>query len=853
MQKSEAQTRAAVASVFHPSPHDANFILSRFNHDRAAVVPVSSTVMARVFAAAGERPSSCDSAALSLSAAARHPRHHAVGIHQAGDGSSISPVLARPCLRQNHHAVQQPPSQASSRTTPSTEHNNDGRREEISVRTKIRPDWAASTGAFPTPMVAASSAADLASSAGAASAIAPIRHAAASIFCRRTDDVTVVSPVAATSFTPDHAVRPPKSTGADVHAAEQELSAVEVFLVYHRAFSLPISLWSAHPCPVLRIPAWTVQTWPLSVLLSIIAVLGGCCYVLRFVVPLQVKCSMDYTTAATPFLSQSRRPLVNRARFSPLCRPQPHILPVGASVLSLLFLSSSSALLSIGPVTVAASCSVTAPAYGTLGNCTTTLPSGSSCSAGCSVGYALAAAPQQTSCMDSTLTGQTCGVCEAGSVLTWDPTSLAKLLGTGAVSYAQEGVSMSLSSDGNTLAVGGSADGSFGATWVYIRNGSTWSQQGSKLVGTGAVGSSYQGYSVSLSSDGNTLAVGGCADNSGAGATWSGSIQGSCSTCPLWYFCSSGSGAVPTACPSGSYCPAGSTTNTTCLSGFYCPTASTQLPCPNGTYSALAGQTFSTSCLPCDVGTFCPAGSNANTTCAAGAYCPNPSTQLPCPSGTRSALLGQISVTSCTPCIAGRYGSLAAQTLSASCIACPSGSSCAGGANITACSLGQYCPANSSSFAACAAGQYCTNATITTDCPAGSWSNTTGLTAVSQCTPCLAGKYGSSSGQTSLANGCSFNCTAGTYGNTTGQMTANSACTTCPPGSYCTGGANIASCSAGTFSNSSNLTSATSCTKCVVGTFGNVTGQTTAAKACSSLCAAGSYGNTAGQTTFASA
>jgi hypothetical protein len=47
-----------------------------------------------------------------------------------------------------------------------------------------------------------------------------------------------------------------------------------------------------------------------------------------------------------------------------------------------------------------------------------------------------------------------------------------------------------------------------------------FSQQGPKLVGTGAVGNANQGVSVSLSADGNTAIVGGNADNSNAGAAW---------------------------------------------------------------------------------------------------------------------------------------------------------------------------------------------------------------------------------------------------------------------------------------------------------------------------------------------
>ncbi len=96
-----------------------------------------------------------------------------------------------------------------------------------------------------------------------------------------------------------------------------------------------------------------------------------------------------------------------------------------------------------------------------------------------------------------------------------------KLVGTGAVGNAGQGVSVSLSSDGNTAIVGGYRDNGFaGAAWVYTRTGGVWSQQGGKLVGTGAVGNAEQGSSVSIASDGNTAIVGGLSDNSGAGAVW---------------------------------------------------------------------------------------------------------------------------------------------------------------------------------------------------------------------------------------------------------------------------------------------------------------------------------------------
>jgi uncharacterized protein YdbL (DUF1318 family) len=98
----------------------------------------------------------------------------------------------------------------------------------------------------------------------------------------------------------------------------------------------------------------------------------------------------------------------------------------------------------------------------------------------------------------------------------------SKLVGTGAVGPALQGYSVALSGDGNTVIVGGYNDASgTGAAWVYTRNSQgLWTQQGSKLIGIGAVGPSLQGYSVALSGDGNTAIVGGIDDNSSIGAMW---------------------------------------------------------------------------------------------------------------------------------------------------------------------------------------------------------------------------------------------------------------------------------------------------------------------------------------------
>jgi uncharacterized protein (TIGR03437 family) len=101
-----------------------------------------------------------------------------------------------------------------------------------------------------------------------------------------------------------------------------------------------------------------------------------------------------------------------------------------------------------------------------------------------------------------------------------------KLVGAGTIGVARQGSSVALSGDGNMAIIGGPYDNAGypsaqGAAWVFTRNSSgNWSQQGTKLVGTGVAGSAGQGSSVALSSAGNTAVVGGPADNSGAGAVW---------------------------------------------------------------------------------------------------------------------------------------------------------------------------------------------------------------------------------------------------------------------------------------------------------------------------------------------
>ena len=88
------------------------------------------------------------------------------------------------------------------------------------------------------------------------------------------------------------------------------------------------------------------------------------------------------------------------------------------------------------------------------------------------------------------------------------------------------GASVSISADGNTVIVGadqedtGATDA--GAAYIFTRSGSTWSQQ-AKIQASDLEASDKLGVSVSISSDGNTVIVGANGEDtggSGAGAAY---------------------------------------------------------------------------------------------------------------------------------------------------------------------------------------------------------------------------------------------------------------------------------------------------------------------------------------------
>ncbi len=98
--------------------------------------------------------------------------------------------------------------------------------------------------------------------------------------------------------------------------------------------------------------------------------------------------------------------------------------------------------------------------------------------------------------------------CSASSAVSALPAMLKTIISFQADNAtANFGSSVALSRDGNTLAVGGRDASTAGAVYIFIRQGQAWTQQTYVKASNAAMNDSF-GSAISLSSDGNTLAVG---------------------------------------------------------------------------------------------------------------------------------------------------------------------------------------------------------------------------------------------------------------------------------------------------------------------------------------------------------
>ena len=240
--------------------------------------------------------------------------------------------------------------------------------------------------------------------------------------------------------------------------------------------------------------------------------------------------------------------------------------------------------------------------------------------------------------------------------------------------------------------------------------------------------------------------------------------QGSCITCPSGYFCVAGTTTYSSApCPTGHYCPAGtlSSTQYPCSAGTYNPQTKSHSvaackSCSPGNYCATTGLSAVTG--SCDGGYYCTSGSTTKTPpassetkfniCKAGFYCPTGSPyQIPCPPGY-ACPSDRMSDFSTNPCTGGYY--------------CPEGST-----SVTQilCPIGHYCVAGSK---------------VPTECPRGTYSSTTGISALSSCATCDVGSYCEKAALTAPTGSCSAGYFCKTQHNVARPVTEE-----CPAGYFC--------------------------------------------------------------------
>ena len=302
-----------------------------------------------------------------------------------------------------------------------------------------------------------------------------------------------------------------------------------------------------------------------------------------------------------------------------------------------------------------------------------------------------------------------------------------------------------------------------------------------------------------------------------------------CEPCPEGFVCNRYGLTLPVLhCSPGYYCPPGQNSTTppdfTCPVGYHCPLGSSiPIGCPSGTHQDVPLQS---ECKVCPAGYFCDAllASFIFTTsghgvvvpfqCPIGYYCPNGTeyaSQYPCPIGTFSSSSGVTTQEECIPCTPGsvctEYG-----------LTEPNG----------VCSPGYYCtlgastpaPTDGVSGDICPRGYFCETASFVGSlCPAGTFSNATGLKNETQCTPCTPGMYCPSSANLGPVGPCSagYYCTGGA---TEPSPSLQSYGSYCPRGHYCpTGSEQPIACSIGSYLPTTHSKVQSDCINCAPGYF----------------------------------
>lgn len=268
-------------------------------------------------------------------------------------------------------------------------------------------------------------------------------------------------------------------------------------------------------------------------------------------------------------------------------------------------------------------------------------------------------------------------------------------------------------------------------------------------------------------------------------------------------------------CPQGKSCHPGTTRLTleACATGHYCPPGTKdpyEFACPPGFYTDQTDRWEVSQCISCPAGKACPVGTATPANCAAGYYCPintQYTTQYRCPQGTYSSSTSLKSADECTDCSVGNYcpagtssvincpaGLYTAKVRTykqgpgdyPACQNCPAGYKCAsaGTSSPVACGTGQYSEAASTSCSTCVVGYYChTTATSlarmnSQPCPAGSY-----CAAGTDVYPSVDSKGCSTGKYCPEATTSELSCPIGTYRNTVGARSLQE-CTLTPAGYY---------------------------------------------------------------------
>ncbi|XP_070551141.1 neurogenic locus notch homolog protein 1-like [Ptychodera flava] len=296
-----------------------------------------------------------------------------------------------------------------------------------------------------------------------------------------------------------------------------------------------------------------------------------------------------------------------------------------------------------------------------------------------------------------------------------------------------------------------------------------------------------------------------------------------CLDCLSGRYCNSSGLAQPEGlCSPGFYCPPAQTVPTPndyiCPVGHFCIEGSMdKQPCNSGTYQDEIGQW---ECKECPAGFYCdnsatPVVNYTAFVCPSGHYCPNGTrfdNEHACPIGTFNNITGLTAEEECSPCLGGYYCGQPGLVYP-----------------ITPCSPGYYCRRSAEGAAPdqlgdaniCPVGHYCPEGTTEPiTCPAGTFSNDTGLHNVTECEPCTPGFYCDADGLIEPTAPCSagFYCPA---------ASTSSEQIICPPGKYCPLQTSVPyNCPNGTFSNNTRLEAAGDCTLCNEGWYCQTEGLT---------------------------